>query len=50
MELLDRYVDMCLGDTRDVMLAAEYETAPDSQFVRRRDFSKSFAEAQLPTD
>ncbi len=44
--LLDRYIDMCLRDTRDVMLHAEYETAPDSGLVRVRDFGKPFDRSQ----
>lgn len=44
---LDYYIEMCLGDTRDVMLQAEYETGPRGGLVRKRDFSKPFAEASL---
>lgn len=38
--LLDRYIELCLGDTRDVMLRAEYETGPRAGLVRVRDFGK----------
>jgi hypothetical protein len=40
--LLDEWVKMCLQDTRDVMLHAEYETDSASQLIRKRDFSKPF--------
>ncbi|MBX6315523.1 MAG: hypothetical protein IRY99_21815 [Isosphaeraceae bacterium] len=40
--LLDRYIELCLQDTRDVMLRAEYETVPGSGFVRVRDFGEPF--------
>ena len=49
-ERLDRYIEMCLRDTRDVMLGAEYETARDSRLVRKRDFNKPFDQAQIQTD
>jgi hypothetical protein len=39
---LDRYVELCLQDTRDVMLEAEYETRPGSGLVRVRDFGEPF--------
>jgi hypothetical protein len=45
--LLDRYIEMCLQDTRDVMLQAEYETGPHSEFVRVRDFSKPFDRSEI---
>jgi hypothetical protein len=47
--LLDRYIEMCLRDTRDVMLHAEYETDLDSRLVRRRDFGKPFDQSQIPS-
>src|SRR5262245_25124925 len=42
--LLDRYIEMCLQDTRDVMLNAEYATDANARgrFVRVRDFGKPF--------
>jgi predicted esterase len=46
-EQLDRYIEMCLRDTRDVMLGAEYETTSDSKLVRKRDFNKPFDKAQI---
>jgi hypothetical protein len=46
--LLDRYIEMCLQDTRDVMLHAEYETGSKSGLVRRRDFGKPFDKSQIP--
>lgn len=49
-ERLDRYIKMCLSDTRDVMLYAEYEKAKDSKLVRRRDFNNPFDQAQIETD
>jgi hypothetical protein len=45
--LLDRYIEMCLQDTRDVMLQAEYETDANSRHVRKRDFAKPFNRADL---
>ncbi|MCA9213209.1 MAG: hypothetical protein KDB27_09100 [Planctomycetales bacterium] len=47
MNQLDRYIDLCLFDTRDVMLAAEYETVAGSELSRRRDFSKPFANSEI---
>ena len=44
---MDRYIEMCLGDPCDVMLAAEYETGGDSKLVRKRDFNNPFGKAQL---
>ena len=41
---------MCLMDTRDVMLGAEYETTGDSQLVRERDFSNPFDQVQIHTN
>jgi hypothetical protein len=43
--LLDRYITLCLEDTRDVMVAAEYQTGPRMGLVRKRDFSKPFDQA-----
>lgn len=43
--LLDRYIALCLEDTRDVMVAAEYETGPRLGLVRKRDFGKPFDQA-----
>jgi hypothetical protein len=40
--LLDHYIELCLQDTRDVMLQAEYETDPASGLVRLRDFGEPF--------
>jgi hypothetical protein len=45
---LDRYIEMCLQDTRDVMLQAEYEVDSGSRLVRKRDFARPFDEADLP--
>jgi hypothetical protein len=39
---LAQYIALCLQDTRDVMLAAEYETDSKSKLVRKRDFTKPF--------
>src|SRR6186997_292536 len=44
---LDRYIEMCLEDTRDVMLNAEYETGPRLGLTRKRDFGKPFAQSEL---
>lgn len=49
-ERLDRYIEMCLRDTRDVMVGAEYESAADPELVRKRDFNKPFDQAQINTD
>ena len=45
--LLDRYIEMCLQDTRDVMLSAEYETDLNARFVRVRDFGKPFDRSRI---
>ena len=45
--LLDRYIEMCLQDTRDVMLNAEYETDSNARFVRVRDFGNPFDRSQI---
>jgi hypothetical protein len=45
--LLDQAIELCLQDTRDVMLNAEYETDSNAQFVRVRDFAKPFDQTQL---
>jgi hypothetical protein len=42
LALLDRYIELCLADTRDVMVLAEYETYPGSKHVRVRDFGEPF--------
>ena len=44
---LERYIEMCLADTRDVMLSAEYETDSNSRLVRKRDFAKPFSKSQI---
>jgi hypothetical protein len=49
-ERLDRYIEMCLSDTRDVMVAAEYEAASSVPLIRKRDFGKPFDLAQIQTD
>lgn len=36
---LEQYIEMCLQDTRDVMLQAEYETR-GKKLVRLRDFNQ----------
>lgn len=41
---LDEYIKMCLQDTRDVMLSAEYEL---EGLVRKRDFDKPFGKANI---
>jgi hypothetical protein len=46
-KLLDRFIDMCLLDTRDVMLQAEYETDAKLRHVRKRDLAKPFSRAEL---
>src|SRR5262245_14498868 len=45
--LLDRYIEMCLQDTRDVMLQAEYETGSASGLGRVRDFGEPFDRSEL---
>jgi hypothetical protein len=45
--MLDRYIEMCLQDTRDVMLQAEYEMESAAGFVRVRDFGKPFGQSQI---
>lgn len=44
---LDRYIQMCLEDTRDVMLNAEYEKPASANPRRVRNFAKPFSEAEL---
>lgn len=44
---LERYIEMCLEDTRDVMLGAEYEIGSRSGLVRKRDFGKPFDQSPL---
>ena len=46
--LLDEYIELCLRDTRDVMLHAEYESDANEDFVRVRDFGKPFDQSRLP--
>lgn len=42
---LQSFIDMATFDTRDVMLLAEYEKkGGDFNYVRRRDFNKTFEE------
>ena len=45
--LLDRYIEMCLQDTRDVMLQAEYEMESAAGFARVRDFGRSFGQSPI---
>ncbi len=45
--LLDRSIEVCLQDTRDTMLQAEYETDSEKRLVRVRDFGKPFAESRI---
>ena len=45
--LLDRYIEMCLTDTRDVMFNAEYQTDPNRRFMRLRDFNKPFGRSEI---
>jgi hypothetical protein len=46
--ILDRYIALCLQDTRDVMLQAEYERESAAGLARMRDFGKPFAQSQIP--
>jgi len=39
---LDRYIELCLEDTRDVMLEAEYETDARGKLVHVRNLADSF--------
>ena len=45
--LLDRYIEMCLQDTRDVMLQAEYEMESAAGFARVRDFERPFGQSPI---
>ena len=45
-KLLDKFIDMCLLDARDVMLWAEAEPGKGSQPVPVRDFAKPFGRAE----
>src|SRR5262245_114910 len=45
--LLDRCIEMCLQDTRDVMLNAEYETDSNARLIRVRDLGKPFDRSQI---
>lgn len=40
--LLEQYIELCLQDTRDVMLQAEYAMRTISNPVQVRDFGKPF--------
>jgi hypothetical protein len=46
-KMLDRFIDMCLLDTRDVMLQAEYDTDAQMRYIRKRDFAKPFNQSEL---
>jgi hypothetical protein len=41
LDKLETYIDMCLLDPRDVIVAAEYDVEGD-QYVRVRDFDAPF--------
>ena len=43
--MLDRYIEMCLQDTRDVMLQSEYEMESVAGFARVRDFGRPFGQS-----
>ena len=45
--MLDRYIEMCLQDTRDVMLQAEYEMESAAGFARVRDFGRPFGQSPI---
>src|SRR5262245_7180972 len=45
--LLDRYIELCLQDTRDVMLQAEYDGDSYARLVRARDFGRPFDQSQI---
>ena len=45
--LLDRYIEMCLQDTRDVMLQAEYEMESAAGFARVRDFGRPCGQSPI---
>jgi hypothetical protein len=45
-EKLDYYIKMCLEDTRDVMLNAEYAHPASANPRRVRNFAKPFGEAK----
>jgi hypothetical protein len=45
--LLDDYIELCLEDTRDVMLQAEYETGSRGGLVRVRDFGEPFDRSRI---
>jgi hypothetical protein len=45
--LLDEFIKMCLQDTRDVMLHAEYEVDSAGELVRKRDFSNPFGHESI---
>ena len=44
---LEQAIETCLQDTRDVMLAAEYDTTRYDVGRRLRDFSKPFDQSHL---
>jgi hypothetical protein len=46
-KLLDKFIDMCLLDARDVMLWAEAEPGKGSQPVPVRDFEKPFGKEEI---
>jgi hypothetical protein len=45
--LLDKWIEMCLQDTRDVMLYAEYEPDSAGELVRKRDFGQPFGRESI---
>ena len=44
---LAEWIKLCLQDTRDVMLYAEYEPDSRGKLVRKRDFSKPFGRESI---
>src|SRR5262249_22790502 len=45
---LDHYIELCLQDTRDVMLQAEYQAETATGLIRVRDFGAPFDRSQIP--
>jgi hypothetical protein len=47
---LEEWIKMCLQDTRDVMLYAEYEPDSRGKLVRKRDFSQPFGRETIVSE
>ena len=46
-EMLEKSIELCLMDPRDLIVAAEYEMRSPDDYVRLRDFAKPFDQADF---